>query len=587
MVYVQGKVTRPDLQQRLRWVEPVPLPSDRPTLHPDPLISELLYRRGFREAGAVAAFLSTTRQSAPDPYRLPNMDRAVARIDRAIQGRERIAVFGDYDVDGVTSTAVVARALRACLGDDERVMMRLPLRQEGYGLNPQAVDEIVAFGADLLIAVDCGSTDHDNVRYARSQGLDVIVVDHHHMDGTGPDGAIVLSPYHVESSHYREMAAVGVAYLLVSALAQNGCRIEGERGEPETSLLDLVALGTIADVSPLIGVNRALVRDGLAQLRKAQRPGLVALMRKAGLDPQTAAADRLAYKITPRLNAAGRMGDPHLALELLLADDVIEAARIADEIEKLNNERRDVSARIVEEAEALARTQPDWEQRRVTVVTSEGWNAGVLGIVANQLVTRFGRPALVLATDGEVARGSARSVPGFDIVEGLAGCGSLLTAFGGHSQAAGLTVPIEHLPALESYLEDQIALAGLEVPFQPMLEIDAEVPSPRLTLDTARLLDSLQPFGAANERPLLLVRNLRVMKWDVIGQDRRHLRLTLQTPRGTVRAVAFGAADRSREFLLNPTIDVAAYLNLDQWNGQTRLDLEIKDFRSAQPVPVE
>jgi single-stranded-DNA-specific exonuclease len=202
--------------------------------------------------------------------------------------------------------------------------------------------------------------------------------------------------------------------------------------------------------------------------------------------------------------------------------------------------------------------------------------------VANQLVNRFGRPAFVLADDGEVARGSARSVPGFDIVEALAACSDLLSAWGGHSQAAGLTVPVRNLPALTVQLDVQLAMAGLDLPIQPAITLDAELPVQRLTIDSARLINVLQPFGTANEQPLFLIRNLRVVKWDAIGQDRRHLRLVLQTPRGKVKAIAFGAAERSKEFLFRPDIDVAAYLNLDQWNGQTRLDLEIKDFRPAE-----
>lgn len=577
-------MTQPKAIDRPRWIEPSPLPGDRPTLHSDPLISELLYRRGLRELGDAAEFLLGTRRSAPDPYRLANMADAVARIEQAIARRERVAIFGDYDVDGITSTALMARALRACFGDPDLVTTRLPARREGYGLNQTAIDEFVAFGATLLVTVDCGSTDDLNVGYARSRGLDVIVVDHHHMHGPGPEEAIVLSPYLGDAGPYRELAAVGVAYLLVAALAQHGCRIDGTNGDPETSLLDYVALGTIGDVSPLIGVNRALVRDGLAQIHKGQRPGLVALIRKAGLDPQALTADRIAFKVTPRLNAAGRMGDPQIALDLLLSDDILQAAKLADEIERLNTQRREVTARIVAEAEALVRAQPEWDRQRVTVVAGRGWSAGVLGIVANHLVNRFGRPALVLVDDGEFARGSARSVPGFDIVEGLAASGDLLSAWGGHSQAAGLTVPVEHVSALTEHLDAQLAVSGLDLPTQPAVVLDAELSAQRLMIDTARLLNVMQPFGTANEQPLLLIRNVRVLKWDTIGQDRKHLRLVLQTPRGKVKAVAFGAAERSKEFLLHPDIDIAAYLNLDQWNGQTRLDLEIKDFRPAGDV---
>jgi single-stranded-DNA-specific exonuclease len=510
------------------------------------------------------------------------MEAAVERIVRAVNSTERIAIFGDYDVDGITSTALLTRALRAATGNADRVVTRLPMRREGYGLNQTAIDEFVDAGASLLITVDCASTDDFNVGYAISRGLDVIVVDHHHMNGPGPAGAIVLSPYLSMDGPYRELAAVGVTYLLVAALAQHGCRVDGANGDPETSLLDLVALGTIGDVSPLIGVNRALVRDGLKQIQLKQRPGLVALIRKAGLDPTALTADRIAFKVTPRINAAGRMGDPHLALDLLLTDDVLSASMLAEEIERLNTERREVSSLIADEAEDLILSQPGWENRHLLIAAGQGWSAGVLGIAANRLVNRFGRPVLVLADDGDLSKGSARSVPGFDIVEALGRCGDLLSAWGGHSQAAGLTVPSEHLDALRDALDAQLADSGLELPVPPTIRLDAELPAERMNLDTARLIQKLQPFGTANEQPIFLIRNVQVRKYDAVGQDRSHLRLDIATARSSVKAIAFGAASRSRELIQSRNLDLAASLNIDQWNGQTRLDLEVKDFRPAE-----
>ncbi|HEY7035057.1 MAG TPA: single-stranded-DNA-specific exonuclease RecJ [Thermomicrobiales bacterium] len=564
------------------WIEPGLIPPDAAALHPDPLIAELLYRRDIRDAAAAAEFLQSRPRPAPNPSALPHMDAAVERIVRAVNGGERIAVFGDYDVDGVTSTALLTRALRAAVGDASRLIARLPTRREGYGLNQTAIDDFALAGVSLLIAVDCASSDDLNVGYARAIGLDVIVVDHHHMHGPGPEGAIVLSPYLSAEGPYRELAAVGVVYLLVAALAQHGCRIDGPNGDPETSLLDYVALGTIGDVSPLTGVNRALVRDGLKQIQTRPRPGLAALIKKAGLDPATITADRIAFRITPRLNAAGRMGDPHLALDLLLTDDPVAAALLAEEIERLNAERREISAKIAQEAEDLIVARPDWRDRRLLIAAGHGWSAGVLGIAANQLVSRFGRPVLVLADDGELSKGSARSVPGFDIVEALAGCSDLLSAWGGHSQAAGLSVPSEHLDALADALDAQLAASGLELPAPQALHLDAILPAERLTVQTAQLLETLQPFGSGNEQPLFLIRNVQVRQYEAIGQDRSHLRLVLGTPRGNVKAIAFRAAPRSRELMLTRTLDLAANLNLDRWNGQTRLDLEVKDFRPAE-----
>jgi single-stranded-DNA-specific exonuclease len=582
MVYVQSPSPPVEVARRPRWIEPEPLPADLPALHPDPVLTELLYRRNIRDAAAAAEFLRAEPRPAPDLSRLPNIERAVERIARAIMKEERIAVFGDYDADGICATALLTRALRSAMREPSLVKPRLPTREEGYGLNQRAIAELAKWGATLLIAVDCGSTDNRLVGEARRRGLDVIVVDHHHMDGRDPPDAIVLSAYLQPDSPYRELSAAGVVYLLVAALAQHGHPVNGGNGEPETALLDYVALGTIGDVSPLIGANRALVRDGLHRLRRPSRPGLAALCQKAGLDPANLTADRVAFKLVPRLNAAGRMADPHLALELLLTDDPVRAEALANELERLNEERRSASERVAHEAEEAIRQQPDWQSRSILVVAGQGWAAGVLGLAANQLVSRFGRPVIVLSDDGTVSKGSARSVPGFDVVAALGACRDLLEAWGGHSQAAGLALPSQNLAKLLDALEGQLATAGLDLPLQPVLRLDAELPPDRLTLDTARAVDRLQPFGAGNEQPLFLIRGVTVRQYDVIGQDGKHLRLTLGTPGGAVRAVAFGAAARSRELVPHRSLDVAATVNLDLWNGRERLDLEIKDFRPAR-----
>jgi single-stranded-DNA-specific exonuclease len=566
----------------LSWIGPAPLPSDLPPLHADPLLTELLFRRQIRDPLAAADFLNGDRRPPPNPHRLPTMEHAVDRIARAIETGERIAIYGDYDADGVTATALLVRALRSAVADDSRVIARLPTRREGYGLNPDAIAELAAAGATLLIAVDCGSTDHANAAYARAHGLDLVILDHHHMEGPGPADAIVVSAQQTADGPYRQLAAVGVAYLLVVALAQHGCLSRrDDSGNPETDLLDYVALGTIGDVSPLTGVNRALVRDGLRRIRQRPRPGIEALCRRAGIDPVTLSADQVAFKLAPRLNAAGRMSDPAIALRLLLTDDHRTSIQLAEEIEALNQLRRAESQRIVAEAEQILRTRPDWTDRRLLVIAGQGWTGGVLGIAASQLAERHGRPVIILNDDGMISRGSARSVPGFDIITALARAADLLHQHGGHSQAAGLAIATADLPHLEVALESALAATDLAIPFAPALRIDADLPNHRLTLETARLLESLEPFGAENEQPLLRVRGLRVRSYDTIGRDQSHLKLHLATPRGTVRAVCWGAADRSRELLSQPLIDAVATLSIDHWNGHPRLEIELKDFRTA------
>lgn len=564
------------------WLEPEPLPPGYLALDADPLLAELLYRRGIGDAATAADFLDPRRRAAPDPHRLPAMDRAVERICRALDSGERIAIYGDYDADGVTSTALLVRALRAAAGDPSRVGWRLPTRAEGYGLNPDAIAAIAAAGTTLLIAVDCGSGDHLNVAHAHAAGLDVVILDHHQMADAGPDGAIVVSPQLAPTGDYHPLAAVGVAFLLVTALAQGGCRIDGDdAGAAETDLLDYVALGTVADVAPLTGVNRALVRDGIRRIRERPRAGLDWLCRRAGIGAATLTAEQIAFKLAPRLNAAGRMADPALALRLLLSDDPREAAVLAGELEQLNALRRQESARIIAEAESVLAAQPDWSHRPLLVVAHRGWTSGVLGIAAGQLAARHGRPAIVLNDDGARSHGSARSVPGFDIAGALTRCRDLLHEHGGHSQAAGLTLASADLPRLTAALEAELSAAALPIPIEPALPVEADLPAERLTLDTARLVHKLAPFGTGNPKPLLRLRGLRVQRYAAIGRDGSHLKIHLATPRGTVQAVCWGAADRSRELVLQPAIDAVATLGIDHWSGQPRLDLELKDFRAA------
>jgi single-stranded-DNA-specific exonuclease len=457
----------------------------------------------------------------------------------------------------------------------------LPTRTDGYGLNARAIEEFVAAGASLLIAVDCGSTDAPNIEIARSRGLDVIVLDHHHIGDRAPDGAIIVSAYLVPDGRYRELSAVGVAYLLVSALAQEGYPVGGRNGEPETGLLDLVVLGTIADIAPLTGVNRLLVRHGLQRIRSGARPGLAALCRVANVDPAHLTSMHVAYRLVPRLNAAGRVADPHRALDLLLTDDPASADRIVREIEEFNSERRLRSQAVVDEAIGLVTAEPGWEERRVLVACMPDWPAGVLGPAASRLVDEFGRPVVVLTTDGEVARGSARSVPGVNIVEALERCQALLSGWGGHSQAAGLTVPVNNVPALWEALEAYLAEQGLTVPLEPRLQIESDLPLERLTLESAQLIDQLQPFGAGNEPPVLRLRRVQMREWQCVGQNQEHLRLMLAGPRQIVPAIFFGATNRVAELQRAGMLDLAVSLSVDRWNGDTRLNVEVKDFRAT------
>ncbi len=561
------------------WQEPAALPDDviLEEIHPDPLLALLLYCRGIRDAAAAADFLSIRPRVSPDPFGVPNMEAATARVGAAIERGERIGIFGDYDADGITSAALLVVALRAALGVD-RVAVTLPERSEGYGLNQRGIDELHAGGATLLIAVDCGSSDHEAVAAARALGMDVVVLDHHRMRDGGPEGAITVSPQLRGDGHCHELTAVGVAFLLISALAREGHPVAVE---DERSLLDLVALGTVADVASLAGCNRPLVRDGLTALQRTTRPGLRALFERAELDAARITTEDIGFRLAPRLNAAGRMASPTLALDLLLTRDARTAATLATEIERLNGQRKALAERMTREALARVTDLPNWERRPVLVLEGRDWEPGVLGAVASRLVEQLGRPVLMVQGDGECVHGSARSVPGLDMAAAFADLDSLLIRHGGHSLAAGVSLARQNLPALEAGLVDIVDRLGLDLPAPKTIAIDADLPPDRLTLATAHALRALEPCGTGNETPVFRVRGAEVLRYTAMGADRRHLRITFRTDRTQAEAICWGAAHRSRELLHTRTIDLAGTLGVNRWNGNERVQFIAEDFRPA------
>jgi single-stranded-DNA-specific exonuclease len=562
-----------------RWVEPEPLPDGASILHPDPLLSEILYRRGIRTAEDVETFLRPSLGQAADPFRLPNMEAAARRVCEAIERGERIGVFGDYDADGVTSTALLVVALRAATGDPAQVRYRLPTRSEGYGLNETGIGELAAGGATLLIAADCGSCDHPEVEHARRLGMDIVVLDHHQMDDDGPPGAIVVSARlpSAPPDAYPELSAVGLAYLLVKALVAQGCVSTDRLAEQE--LLDLVALGTIGDVSPMTGANRGLVATGLRRIHDRPRPGIAALCRRARIEPPAVTSGTIAFKLVPRLNSAGRIGDPRIALELLLTEDHRQADALSRDLEVLNEERKARGQEILFEAERMILERRDLDSRGLFIVAGDGWSGGVLGLAAAKLTERFGRPVIVLSRDGEISRGSARSIPGFDINAALAQSAPLVREHGGHSQAAGLAMFSKDIDALETSLSEAVRSSAITLPRANELHPDAVLPVEHLRLDTARRLQVLEPHGAGNEAPLLLVRGARVRQYALVGLDKTHLKLFVETGRGTAQVMVWGAASRSAELLHQRPVDLALTLRVDRWNGEERLEAVATDFR--------
>lgn len=559
---------------RYRWLEPATEVREGGAVG-EAVLRALLARRGVAE-GEVAAFLAPDPAALADPFLLADMDRAVDRLALARRLGEAVAVYGDYDVDGLTSTALLCRALD---GLGLTVLPYVPHRaREGYGLNRAALDRLQAAGVSLVVAVDCGVGNGAEIAHARSRGLDTIVLDHHHVLETLPEAVAVVNPRRADCAYpCKDLAAVGVAYALARALDDAG--YAGVRADDD-DLLALAALGTVADVVPLRGENRVLAAAGLAALRETGRPGLRALCAAAGVAPARLLAWHIGYVLGPRLNAAGRIAEPDIALRLLLTDDPGEAADLAARLDRLNRERQRELARILEEAIAkLEENGPPGDDRRLIQLAGDGWSAGVAGLVAGRLTERYSRPVVILERGADWSKGSARSVDGFNIVEALAECADLLDHYGGHAKAAGLTVANAHLDALDKRLRD-LALTRLSAEqLRPTLAPDIAVPPDALTEETVDSLARLEPCGHGNPEPLLLVR-AAVARWPRTSQDGRHLFWTMpQGRRRQVRGVAFGHGDRLAELTGAGPVDLVGTLRREWWQEEERLSLHVRDFR--------
>ncbi len=560
---------------RTRWIIAPAAPSDLLARFPDlcPTVVQVLYNRNLRQPDKVRAFIG---QEAPlhDPFRLKGMSAAVERIQQAIQGGERIAVYGDFDADGVTSTVLLVQTLQA-LG--ATVAPYIPDRvDEGYGLNTDALDNLAERGATLIVTVDCGIRSADEVAYGNRLGLDIILTDHHSVGLQLPPALATLNPKQPGCEYpFKELAGVGVAFKLAQALL---AVVEGRNSLREEHLLDLVALGTVSDIVPLVDENRSLVQRGLKRLNAPQRKGIQALMEKAGVRVGYVNSTAIGFMLGPRLNAAGRLHSAMLAYHLLMTRDPARASHYADQLNQLNQERQ----RLTLEATEQARTQVVDEAGAVPhllFAASPDFKAGIVGLVASRLTEEFYRPSVVLERDKEESRASCRSVPEFHITHALDECADLLMRHGGHAAAAGFTVRNENLPALQERLQAIARRELEETELVPKLEIDAELSLGHGLYELHTQLDRLQPFGESNPSPTFLSRRLRVGRQQTIGSDGQHLKLAVSDGRAWWDAVAFRRGKKADN--LPDHIDLAYQLDMNEWNGQKRLQLIVRDWRPA------
>jgi len=548
------------------------------------VVAALLINRQVTTPEEAEVYLNADLTRLHDPFGIKDMEAAARRVAQAVENRETITVFCDYDVDGVTSAAFLTHFFRD-LGVNVRYY--LPERMaEGYGLNEDAVRKIREAGSTLMITADCGITGHHEVRVAKTLGLDVIISDHHQVGEEGlPEAVAVLNPHRADCDYpYRFLAGVGIAFKLALAVRNTLHQAGWEKSRlPNMKRhLDLFVLGTIADVAPLTGENHILSSHGLEVLATSKKPGIVALKAVAGVDGSVDAR-AVGFALGPRLNAAGRLGKADAGFHLLTATDLKEAMAIAEEIDKINTERKEIQAWVEEEAEYQIAREVDLETERAIVLASENFHAGVVGIVASRLVEKYFRPVVLIALAEGKGKGSGRSIPRFNLHKAFTECSPHLSQFGGHAYAAGLSIEEENVAAFRDAMNQVAARILSDDDMIPELTLDAELNISEIdrTLDAA--IRKLEPFGAGNPSPVFLAKNVEMKNLRLMGKTKEHARFTAQQEGGRIEAVAFGMAEAltALEDDEAPRIDIACEIHTNNWNGQNELELRVLDARPA------
>ena len=560
-----------------RWVvaPPVTLEADQALAKFPTILKQIVFNRGLATDAEARAFLKAEPNGDTNPFHLIGMQPTVDRICYSLQHNEPIAIYGDYDVDGVTATALLVQAFEA-LGANVRGY--IPNRfDEGYGLNRDALDTLKAEGVKLVITVDCGIRSPDEALHAQSIGLDLIISDHHHPDGTNlPPALAVINPkQHGDPYPDKDLAGVGIAFKIAEALLTVQQPLNGLH---TNDLLDLVALGTVADLAPLVGENRVLVRRGLRQIRETKRQGLFSLAGVADLKIDKCTAGNIGFMLGPRLNASGRLESALASFELLTTKDFMRAGQLAMQLDTQNRQRQSITRTMQEQAEAIA--MKDDPEAFLLFAAHEEFNPGVVGLAASRLTEVHYRPSIVAAKGPEETRGSCRSIPEFHITDALDQCKDLLVRHGGHAAAAGFTVKNQNLPELVSRLK-QIAKEQLgSIDLRQTLTADLEVPLSELNFDVLKHLMFLEPTGYGNPEAVFISRNIKVRFARTVGAEGKHLKLTLEDERGvSVDAIGFRLGHLKEN--LPPYIDVLYRFEANEFNGRRTLQLNLKDLKPA------
>ncbi|MBP8695450.1 MAG: single-stranded-DNA-specific exonuclease RecJ [Syntrophobacterales bacterium] len=546
----------------------------------NPIVSQILVNRSITDLETARRFLNPSLHDLHSPFLMKDMKEGVARLIRAVQGGEKVAIYGDYDADGITSLAILYRFLREI---HECVLYYIPDRvDEGYSLNRKAIDRLRAQDVRLIVTVDCGVSDREEIEYARTQGIDTIVLDHHEVPATLPAAAAVINPNRGDCPFpFKHLAGVGIVFNFLIALrgALRNIGFWARRPYPNLKdYLDLVALGTIGDLSPLVDENRIFARIGLELLNEDRRVGLKALRDTAGLGNTVIDSGVASFALIPRINAAGRVGAPDDAVRLLLTEDPVEAQRIASRLDACNRERQRLEKTIFDEIMARIDSMGDAREKGALVLASPEWHPGVIGIVASRVVDRFYRPTILISLKDGIGKGSGRSIAEFNLYEGLKLCDPLLISYGGHRYAAGISVKEGDIEKLSEVLGD-IVKEGLVV--QELVQethIDAQCSLSRITYDLVSQFDRLAPFGIRNPEPIFCSRNVQVSYPTVVGN--KHLKMRVYGDGVSCSSIWFNRGDYAQD-IEGVRLDIAFTPQINTWNGSSNIQLKVRDIAAA------
>jgi len=545
-------------------------------LNISPILAQLLINRGTKEALSARKFLKADLKDLRDPYIFQDMDKAVDKILKAVNNNERILIYGDYDVDGITSVALLFSILRELTNN---LYFYIPNRfQEGYGLNEEAIDIAFKNNFKLIITVDCGISSIHEIEKANNYGIDIIITDHHQPQKDLPSAIAIINPKCDKNYPFKELAGVGVSFKIAQALY-----LKLKKNQDDLwSLLDYVALGSIADSVPFVDENRILIKYGLKTLNQTKKEGLKALIMESGVYYGNLGTKEVNFALAPRINAAGRLGDSKLALELLLTDSEYKAKHLSRKLSEINKRRQEIGDNILREAREFASIQAKEKDNKVLVLASENWNQGVIGIIASRLVEEFNRPTIIISKKDGIAKGSGRSIKGFHLYNVLELCQDILINFGGHKLAAGITIESNKIPEFKSMINEISQSFIKKDDLHPELKVDAQILLSDINFGLIKDINILEPFGIGNPQPVFCSYKNIISDWRLVGGKKEHLKIKIKEENRTLEGIGFKLSSLGNQiFSENKIVNLAFNVELNKWNGTENIQLNIKDIKTT------